>query len=146
MPHYALLSIPAMWVVSLYPHMHAVNLIKSANNNRWDNTNSRGSAWSATLKQSVPADVLARFERAEAAHRNGLENLPLFGLAVLSAEWAAVPESTVAATAWAYIALRIVYNAMYINVTEMKKSFVRSGVWVLSSAVGLSLFVRAALQ
>ncbi|KKY21747.1 putative membrane-associated eicosanoid glutathione metabolism protein [Diplodia seriata] len=146
MPHYALLSIPAMWVVSIYPHMYAVNLIKSANNNHWDNTNSRGSAWSEKLKQAVPADVLARFERAEAAHRNGLENLPLFGLAVLSAEWAAVPEGTVAATAWAYIAMRIVYNALYLNVTDLKKSFARSGLWVVSSLVGLSLFVRAALQ
>ncbi|OJD36255.1 membrane-associated eicosanoid glutathione metabolism protein [Diplodia corticola] len=146
MPHYAILSIPAMWLVSLYPHAHAVGLIKSANNNRWDNANSKGHAWSATMQQSVPADVLARFERAEAAHRNGFENLPLFGLAVLSAEWAAVPEATVAVTAWTYVALRVAYNALYLNTTDVKTSFARSGVWALSSLVGLSLFVRAALQ
>lgn len=146
MPHYALLSIPAMWLTALYPHARAVSLIKNANNNKWDNVNSKGSAWSATLQKSVPTEVLARYERAEAAHRNGLENLPFFGLAVLCAEWAGVPETTVGVSAWAFVASRLVYNALYLNTTDLKKSFARSGVWGVSTLICLSLFVQAALQ
>ncbi|EOD45996.1 Membrane-associated eicosanoid glutathione metabolism protein [Neofusicoccum parvum] len=92
MPNYSLLSIPAMWLTAQVPHAYAVNLVKRANNNRFDNANSKGSAFQASLKTAVPAATLARYERAEAAHRNGMENLPFFAAAVLAAKWAGVEE------------------------------------------------------
>lgn len=85
MPNYTLLAVPAMWLTALAPHSWAVEYIKKHNNGRFDNANSKTQAFSAKLQANVPADVLARFERAEAAHRNGLENLPLFAVGVLAA-------------------------------------------------------------
>lgn len=85
MPNHTLLAVPAMWLTAIAPHSWAVEFIKKHNNGRFDNSNAKGQAFNAKLQANVPADVLARFERAESAHRNGLENLPLFAVGVLAA-------------------------------------------------------------
>lgn len=85
MPNYALLTIPAMWLTAIAPHSWAITYVKKHNNGRFDNANAKTQAFGAKLQANLPADVLARFERAEAAHRNGLENLPLFAVGVLAA-------------------------------------------------------------
>lgn len=85
MPNYDLLAVPAMWLTAIAPHSWAIGYIKKHNKGRFDNANSKTQAFGAKLQANVPADVLARFERAEAAHRNGLENLPLFAVGVLAA-------------------------------------------------------------
>lgn len=142
MPNYTILSIPAMWLTVLVPHTYAISYIKKHNNGRFDNANSKGHAWNAKLQSTIPADVLARYERAESAHRNGFENLPLFAAGVLAASWAGVDVSW---SAWAYVGLRVLYNYIYINASSVKKSFTRTGIWAVSSLVCLSLYVRAAL-
>lgn len=142
MPDYTLLSIPAMWFTIMAPHTYAVSYIQKHNGGRFDNANSKGHAWNSKLLASVPADVLARYERAESAHRNGFENLPLFAAGVLAASWAGVDVSW---SAWAFVALRVVYNFVYVNVSTVKTSFVRSGIWTVGSFICLSLYVRAAL-
>ena len=58
--------------------------LKRANNNFWNNASPRSVEFLAACKKAVPAGVYARFERAEAAHANGLENAPLFIGAVLA--------------------------------------------------------------
>lgn len=85
MPNYTLLTIPAMWLTALAPHAWATPYVKRHNGGRFDNANFKTSAFAAKLAANVPADVLATYERAEAAHRNGLENLPLFAAGVLAA-------------------------------------------------------------
>jgi uncharacterized MAPEG superfamily protein len=65
-----------------------VQQLKSANNGKWDNVNSRGTETVATYRKSVPAEVYARFERAEAAHKNGFENAPFFIGAVIAGNMA----------------------------------------------------------
>ncbi|KUI64276.1 hypothetical protein VM1G_11088 [Cytospora mali] len=126
MPNYTLLAIPAMWLTTLAPHVYAIGYIKKNNNGRFDNANSKGHAWNAKLQSTVPADVLARYERALAAHRNGLENLPLFAAGVLAAKWAGVDVSW---SVWTYIGLRVAYNFIYINVSTLKNSYTRTGIW-----------------
>lgn len=85
MPHYSLLTIPAMWLTAVAPHSWAISYVKKHNHGRFDNANAKTQAFGAKLQANLPADVLARYERAEAAHRNGLENLPLFAVGVLAA-------------------------------------------------------------
>lgn len=131
-----------MWLTALAPHPYAVGLIRKHSKLRFDNANSKGHAWNAKLQASLPADVLARYERAESAHRNGLENLPLFAAGVLAATWAGLD---VTWSAWAYVGLRVLYNFVYINVSTVRKSFTRTGIWAGSTLVCLSLYVRAAL-
>ena len=39
-------------------------------------------------RKTTPAALFARYERAEAAHRNGMENAPFFIGAMLAGNWA----------------------------------------------------------
>jgi hypothetical protein len=99
--NYSLYAIPAFWVVALFPHGYAVrsshppsrsdmlnhqqaNLIKKNNNNNWDNCNPRSTATTTSYQKTVPAECYAKFERAEAAHKNSMENAPFFMGAVLA--------------------------------------------------------------
>ncbi|KAH6620499.1 hypothetical protein C7974DRAFT_378536 [Boeremia exigua] len=79
--NYSLYSIPVYWFFSLAPHAYAISVAKSANNGVWDNTNPRNTAY---LEKNVPKHALERYERAEAAHANGMENAPFFVGAVLA--------------------------------------------------------------
>lgn len=64
-----------------------VALIKKSTN-KWDNLNPRGINSNTSYQKSVSADCYAKFEKAEAAHKNGLENAPLFIGAVLAGNMA----------------------------------------------------------
>ncbi|KAI0138787.1 hypothetical protein BJ166DRAFT_504377 [Pestalotiopsis sp. NC0098] len=144
--NYSLLAIPAHWVISLAPHVYSFRIIKAATNGRWNNANPHGSKWSAELQRTVPAEALARFERAEAAHKNGMENLPFFAAAVLSANVAGVDRDTVDLHAALFLVSRILYSIMYIKVAKGKASFLRSALWGISVSICLSLFVKAAYK
>jgi hypothetical protein len=93
--NYSIYSIPVYWLLALVPHVYAVrqvhdrfhhvesnfppqvSLMKSANNQKWNNVNPRGVDTNETYKKAVGSEVFARFERGEAAHKNMLENAPL---------------------------------------------------------------------
>lgn len=60
-------------------------MAKQANNGHWDNTNPRNTSY---LEGKVPKEALARYERAEAAHLNGMESAPFFIGAVLAGNFA----------------------------------------------------------
>jgi uncharacterized MAPEG superfamily protein len=144
--NYHLLAIPAQWVLSLVPHVYALQLIKGATNGRWNNANPKGTSWATELQRSVPSDVLAKFERGEAAHRNGLENLPIFAAAILAAHVAGVDHDLISAHAAVFLGLRVVYTLIYVNVAKGTASFARTGVWLSSVLVCFSLFGKAALK
>jgi hypothetical protein len=65
-------------------HPSQASLIKKNNNNNWDNCNPRSTTTTASYQKSVPAECYAKFERAEAAHKNSMENAPFFVGAVLA--------------------------------------------------------------
>ena len=135
-----------MWITAQLPHAFAVATIKRANNGRYDNANAKGNAFVSSLQKTVPAETLAKFERCESAHRNGLENLPFFAAAVLATKIAGVDPTFVNVSAWSYIALRVLYNYCYITIKSHRKSLLRSAVWGVSTAVCITMFVRAALE
>lgn len=56
-------------------------MARKANNGFWDNTNPRNTGY---LQKNLNKDALAKYERAEAAHANGMENAPYFIGAVLA--------------------------------------------------------------
>lgn len=78
-----------------------MTLIKSANNKKWNNVNPRGIDTSNTYKSAVPADIFARFERAEAAHKNLMENAPLLIGAVAVGNWAGLGSGESLVLFWA---------------------------------------------
>ena len=85
---------------------------------QWDNVNARGEAHLQHLKQKLPAPVFAKFERAEAAHKNSVENFPLFAAAIgagLLAEKVAKQDVGNAQFAGTWLAIRTLYTLLYVS-------------------------------
>lgn len=140
----SLYAIPAYYLITLFPHSYAIRTVTRANNGRWDNANPRSSNWTETLQKTLPAHVYARYERAEAAHKNGMENLPLFATAITLGNLAKLSNGTLNGIAFAYLLSRVVYTFIYINVDKRKLSFARSATWGVGTMMCLSLIVMAA--
>jgi uncharacterized MAPEG superfamily protein len=74
-------------------------------------------------------------KRAFAAHLNGFETLPLFIAGILVAQNAHVDQGRIDMLALAYIAVRIVYSALYIA----NLGTLRTTVWF--TGIGISLYL-----
>ncbi|KAL1656846.1 hypothetical protein SLS61_000642 [Didymella pomorum] len=118
-----------------------VGIARKANKGFWDNTNPRNTGY---LEKNIPKDALAKYERAEAAHANGMENAPYFVGAVLAGNLAGLSASTMNTYTGAYIGLRLIYNVLYINTTTLKNSRARSIVWIASTLGLFTLYIKAA--
>ena len=92
-----------------------------------------------------PRAWLARQEgrraRANAAQANSFEALPIFIAGVWAAQSSGVAASTVSALAAAFVALRVLYIALYVT----DRATARSIVWLLATGVCIALFVLALL-
>ncbi|KAF2476180.1 uncharacterized protein BDR25DRAFT_277172 [Lindgomyces ingoldianus] len=141
--NYSIYSIPVYWFLALVPHAFAVQLMKGANNKKWDNANPRGADANAKYQKAVPNQIWCKFERAEAAHKNMLESAPLFIGAILAGNIAGLPKSTLNTAAGAYLGLRVAYIAIYINVANQKLSMLRSATWAISTGVLFRLLIQA---
>ncbi|KAF2503037.1 hypothetical protein BU16DRAFT_521667 [Lophium mytilinum] len=142
--NYSVYGIPAYYVLTLFPHTYAQQIIKNASNGYWDNRNPKGVDLLTQYKKSVPAAVFAKFERATAAHNNGMENMALFIGAVLVGNMAKLDSSTLNTVVGSFLALRVVYTALYITITNKKYSLARSAVWAISTSLLLYVIVKAA--
>lgn len=74
--------------------------------------------------------------RAAAAQNNGFEALPLFAFAVLAAQQAALPQAHTDQLAMAFIAIRLVYTAMYFA----NLGALRTLVWVAGLGTTIAIF------
>jgi uncharacterized MAPEG superfamily protein len=81
--NYPLLSIPAYYIFSLVPHMYAGSLLSSAGY-QVNNANPKASLSPDAVKGKVPDAVFQKYQRAENAQSNNLEQLPLYAAAVLA--------------------------------------------------------------
>ena len=143
MSNYSIYAIPAFVVLALFPHAYATRIIKNANNQQWNNANPRSAALKESAKKSLPASIYARYERAEAAHANSMENLPLLIGAIILGNMAKLSVSLLNTVAGAYLALRIAYTYAYINTETVPNSFIRSALWATSLGSLLYLIIRA---
>ncbi|KAF3004265.1 hypothetical protein E8E13_008192 [Curvularia kusanoi] len=130
-PNYSLHTIPVYWFLALAPHAYAIGVAKRANNGVWDNTNPRNTSY--LTQNIVDKEALARYERAEAAHANGMENAPFFVGAVLAGNLAGLDAATLNAYTGVYIGLRVLYNVLYVRTTTLRSSRARSLVWGAST-------------
>eukprot|EP00004_Rigifila_ramosa_P011474 TRINITY_DN2456_c2_g1_i1.p2 TRINITY_DN2456_c2_g1~~TRINITY_DN2456_c2_g1_i1.p2 ORF type:complete len:159 (-),score=50.25 TRINITY_DN2456_c2_g1_i1:65-475(-) len=88
---------------------------------------------------SAPAGPAGtRLSRAAAAHQNGLEVVPLFAAAVLSAQVAGAPAAEIERLGKLFVASRLVYNWAYITGETEARAALRSAVWMF----GIYLIVR----
>lgn len=104
--------------------------VKRAGDRRFDNRRPR--AW---------LDELSGWQqRGDWAHRNHFETFPIFAAAVFVAELTQAPQNRIDLLAGIFVAVRIVYTALYLA----DQASLRSIAWSLGFIVTLWLFVLGA--
>ncbi|KAF2658590.1 hypothetical protein K491DRAFT_713527 [Lophiostoma macrostomum CBS 122681] len=141
--NYSFYSIPLYWFISLCPHWYAVNLIKTSNNGYWNLANPKAAKTEEGYQKAVPAEIYDKYERSQAAHRNMIENAPLFIGAVVVGNVAGLPTATLNQAVGAYIGLRVLYATLYINVRSQKYAPIRSLIWLSSVALLFGVYIKA---
>ncbi|KAH7126941.1 hypothetical protein B0J11DRAFT_526813 [Dendryphion nanum] len=142
-PNYSLYTIPLYWILALIPHAYAIGLIKKSNNNNFNNANPHSLTTTAEYQKTVPAKVFARYERAEAAHHNAMENAPFFVGAVVLGNWVGLEHGTMNFATGAVLLLRLVYTLLYIRIEKTQFSHARSAVWAAGVGVLMGLYIKA---
>lgn len=112
-------------LTALLPKVHSLRLTPKAG--MYDNNHPR--AWATHLSGWQ--------ERAMAAHSNGFESLPLFVAAVLFAQMGHADQARIDLLAMAFIALRLVYIALYL----MNQGTLRTLVWTAGLGVCITLML-----
>ncbi|KAF9568634.1 hypothetical protein CPC08DRAFT_813285 [Agrocybe pediades] len=138
----SLYAIPAMWIISLYPAFARTIALRKAG--AFDNVQPRVSYASVAQKKTIPPAVAARIQRLEGAHANGLENLPIFGLAVLAGNFAQMDSANLNIACGFYLLTRLAYNHFYARQYDEKSADIRSLTWVISLASPLYIFFKSA--
>lgn len=111
--NFSLLSIPAVWVVSISAHFYAITLTKG----RFTNASPRDYLAAISRKQNKSA-IDHKYIRAEAAQQNGFENLGLYAAAIVAGHIAKLPSGQLNSLALGYVASRVLFNILYIFVTS----------------------------
>ncbi|KAF8952218.1 hypothetical protein CPC16_009902 [Podila verticillata] len=145
-------------IVSLYPNFPVFSMVLAAGlayiphflrgfivlraTKRWDNVNPRGQMERIQAKMTKEDWQMAK--RAEGAHNNGIETLPVFYGAVLAALYTGVPKDTVNFYAGLFVATRALFNVVYIFNTNQGTALIRTGLWTAGIASCVKLFLAAA--
>jgi uncharacterized MAPEG superfamily protein len=77
--------------------------------------------------------------RGLAAHQNGMEGFAFFAAAVIIAQMRGASQPLVDGLAFAYLALRFIYVALYLA----NKPSLRSAAWGLAFAVNIAILLSA---
>ncbi|KAG0043101.1 hypothetical protein BGZ83_011825 [Gryganskiella cystojenkinii] len=140
-PHFPLLSLPIAAGIAYAPHFIRALIVIQATK-KWNNVSPRGQLEKVEARMTKSAWAMAK--RAEGAHSNGMETLPVFYGAVLAALHAGVAKDTVNFYAGLFLAARALYNIVYIFNTTQITALARSGIWATSLFACLKLFLAAA--
>jgi uncharacterized MAPEG superfamily protein len=143
----SILAIPAYYMLSFLPHVYAIQLATNGKALTWDNRNPRSTALKAKLKETLSADTYAAYERAEACHANGMENLPLFATAIILGNVAGLKRDGkhgLAGFAGLFLAIRVAYTACYLGTNTNGLTLVRSGLWATGSVLCVRVMLKAA--
>jgi len=79
----------------------------------------------------------------QGAHENAAEINPFWIGAVLAGNLAGMDNRTLNIATFAFVALRLTYNYVYINQKSRQDSFIRTFVWLAGMAIPMTLFVLA---
>ncbi|KAG0012440.1 hypothetical protein BGZ81_001574 [Podila clonocystis] len=140
-PNFPVFSMALAAGLAYVPHFLRGFIVLQATK-RWDNVNPRGQMERIQAKMTKEAWQMAK--RAEGAHHNGLETLPLFYGAVLAALHTGVAKDTVNFYAGLFLATRALFNVVYIFNTNQGTALVRTGLWTASIASCIKLILAAA--
>lgn len=142
-----ILAIPAYYTFAVLPHMYAINVATKFQPLQWDNRAPRTSEHKAAIKESIGEEAYGRYERAEGAHANALEQLPLFASAIIVANAAGLPRK-----GWfgldmfvgAWFAIRALHTVSYIAGSTKQTAWIKTGVWAASLGMVCTVFGKAA--
>jgi len=142
-PNLSILSIPVYYLVTLIPHLRALSLLRSSTTIKFNNKAPKSASFASTLQKGIPAEIYARYERLEAAHHNGMENLPLFMGAVILGNFAHLGAGKLNGFVGTYLLARVVYNALYEGAKTNRTSYWRTMVWFSSTVYALGVIIAA---
>lgn len=99
----------------------------------------------SSLQTSVPAEIFARHERAQAAHDNGVENFPLLIAVVVLGNLAKLDVGFLNGVSAGFIGLRFLYTIAYIQIAQVKLSYLRSAFYFSSLLLCFYSIVRSGI-
>ncbi|KAH9478501.1 hypothetical protein JR316_0008956 [Psilocybe cubensis] len=137
----SLYAIPLMWIITYYPAYAKSALIKRVAG--FNNVQPRGNP-ARLEKKGVPPEILARLQRIEGAHNNGLESLPFFGLAVLAGNYAGMDTASLNVASGLYLVWRVIYNYIYFNQSSQKTAGLRTITWASSMLFPFYIYIKSA--
>ncbi|KAF2740030.1 hypothetical protein EJ04DRAFT_264229 [Polyplosphaeria fusca] len=143
----SILAIPAAGVLAFFPHAYSITIATHGKLLEWDNRNPRSTELKAKLKSDLDADAYARYERAEACHHNGMENMPLFCTAVVLGNMAGLKKQGLdglTGFAGMYLGVRLAYTAAYLTTKTQGPTLLRSGLWAASVGLCFRVLFKAA--
>lgn len=154
--NYSLLAIPAYYVFSVLPHAYA-GAILSANGYNVNNANPRASLSPSAVQGKVPDAVFQKYQRAESAQSNNMEQMPLFIAAILAsiiAERSTVSglgntmsgQDATGLTSFigTWFAVRAVYCIAYVQTSDPTISYFRSTMWAIGTGLASYQIYKAA--
>ncbi|KAF8069083.1 hypothetical protein FPV67DRAFT_1669114 [Lyophyllum atratum] len=137
----SLFSIPVVWFVGFYPVALKSSLIRRTAG--FDNVEPRANVARLAQKKVSP-EIAGRAARLEAAHMNGNEIYPLWGIAVLAANYAKMDNQTLNILSLSFIGLRVLYNFIYANQKNQFHGSIRTLVWMAGTSLPLYILIKAA--
>ena len=146
-PNTALLTIPAYYLLVMWPSKVALDVIlKQHSPKNHNNVNPRGVDTIAAYKKLLGPQDFAKWERCKAANAQGYEVFPLVAVSILAGLHAGLPERVMNGTGLGLVLLRWMYNMLYIRTETRKNSYWRTANFFTQMATCLSVLVAAALQ
>ena len=143
----SILAISAYYVLTTLPHLYAVHIATQGHYTKYHNANPRSPSNKNSIKSKLDPATYSLYERAEACHQNGFENLPLFTTAVILGTMADFPKNGfwgMTGFAAGYLVSRCLYTLAYLGFSSDKGSVVRSGIWAVGTGMCLRVIVKAA--
>lgn len=122
-----------------------------------NNANPKASLAPSAVQGKVPDHVFQRYQRAENAQSNNMEQMPLFVAAVLAsvfAERSSFKGAGISVTGgdptgvgsfvMAWFAVRAAYCVAYVTIGDHPKSLIRSALWAVGSGLAMWQIYKAA--
>lgn len=143
----SILAIPALHILSILPHAYALKVSTQGDPNKWDNRNPRSSTMQSKIKDRLDPEDFAFYERLQACHANGMENLPIFATAVILGNMAGLKKDGVwgmTGFAASFLAVRVAYTAAYLTHKTQGQTMIRSGLWATGVGLCFRVIFKAA--
>ncbi|KZP26919.1 hypothetical protein FIBSPDRAFT_854269 [Athelia psychrophila] len=138
----SLYSIPVVWLTAFIPA--AFRNVTIGVNAGYNNVAPRGNAARLAASAKVSKDIAAKVARMDGAHHNGIEQLPIWFAAVIVANYVGLEHETINKASLYYIAVRTLFNIVYIKQTTRAHSAVRSLLFFAGLAAPMYLLISAA--